>query len=376
MRYFDYTATTPIDKEVLETYIKVQNSYFANTSSLHSLGQKSNALFEQASAEIKDLLGLKQHNIVYTSNATEANNLAIYGIVEKHIRGKLITTKIEHPSVFEVFKNLERKGYDVVYLDVDEKGIIDIKQLQREIDKNTILVSIMWVNNIVGSIQPIKEIIKIVSGYPKTKLHVDAVQGIGKINPDFNFKDIDLFTISAHKIYGPKGIGALIYNQNIDLYKRLYGSSAQYGVKPGTIDVALVVSLCKALKKYLPLTEEHYQYVLSLNRRFRSKLENQEGIIFNSCLKASPYIINLSLPHINGETIVHILEEKEIYLSTGSACSSKLKKPEKTIYNMTKSELLATTTIRIGLSHLLSQTDIDDLAQEIGEIANVWFNYG
>jgi cysteine desulfurase len=371
MRYFDYTATTPIDKEVLETYIKVQNSYFANTSSLHSLGQKSNALFEQASAEIKDLFGLKQHNIVYTSNATEANNLAIYGIVEKHIRGKLITTKIEHPSVFEVFKNLERKGYDVVYLDVDEKGIIDIKQLQREIDKNTILVSIMWVNNIVGSIQPIKEIIKIVSGYPKTKLHVDAVQGIGKINPDFNFKDIDLFTISAHKIYGPKGIGALIYNQNIDLYKRLYGSSAQYGVKPGTIDLALVVSLCKALKKYLPLTEEHYQYVLSLNRRFRSKLENQEGIIFNSCLEASPYIINLSLPHINGETIVHILEEKEIYLSTGSACSSKLKKPEKTIYNMTKSELLATTTIRIGLSHLLSQTDIDDLAQEIGEIANV-----
>ncbi len=371
MRYFDYIATTPIDKEVLETYIRVQENYFANTSSLHSLGQKSNDLFEQASTEIKDLFHLKEHHIVYTNNATEANNLAIYGIVKKHSRGKLITSKIEHPSVFEVFKNLEQEGYEVVYLDVDEKGIIDTEQLRRQIDKNTILVSIMWINNIVGSIQPIKEIIKIVRGYPKTKLHVDAVQGIAKINSDFNFKDVDLFTISAHKIYGPKGIGALIYNQNIDLCKRLYGSNAQYGVKPGTIDLASVVSFCKALKKYIPLTEEHYQYVLSLNRRFRSQLENREGIIFNSSLEASPYIINISLPHVNGETIVHILEKKEIYVSTGSACSSKLRKPEKTVYNMTKSELLATTTIRIGLSHLLSQADVDYLAQEIGEIADV-----
>lgn len=371
MRYFDYTATTPIDKEVMETYIKVQNNYFANTSSLHSLGQKSNALFEQATEQIKDILGLKEHNIIYTSNATEANNLAIYGIVKKHKNGKIITSKIEHPSVYEVFKNLEQEGYEVVFLDVDEKGIIDMKQLQKEINKSTLLVSIMWVNNIVGSIQPIKEIIELVNQYPRTKLHVDAVQGIGKIKPDFNYNKIDLFTISAHKIQGPKGIGALIYNQHIDLHKRLYGSSAQYGVKPGTLDLALVVSFCKAMKKFIPLCEEHYQFVFELNRRLRDKLEGITGIVINSSLEASPYIINISLPNVNGETMVHMLEEKEIYVSTGSACSSKLKKPEKTVYNMTQSELLATTTIRISLSYLLSEVDVDYLAKEIGVIANV-----
>ncbi len=371
MRYFDYAATTPIDKEVMETYIKVQNNYFANTTSLHSLGQKSNALFEQASKEIKDILGLKEHNIVYTSNATEANNLAIYGIVKKHSKGKIITSKIEHPSVYEVFKNLEQEGYEVVFLDVDEKGIIDMKQLRKEINKNTLLVSIMWVNNITGSIQPIKEIIELVNQYPRTKLHVDAVQGIGKIKPDFNYNKIDLFTISAHKIQGPKGIGALVYNQNIDLHKRLYGSSAQYGVKPGTLDLALVVSFCKALKKFVALWEEHYQIVLELNRRLRNKLEGTAGIVINSSLEASPYIINISLPNVNGETMVHMLEEKEIYVSTGSACSSKLKKPEKTVYSMTQSELLATTTIRISLSYLLSKDDVDYLAKEIGVIANV-----
>lgn len=371
MRYFDYSATTPIDKEVLDTYIKVENNYFANTTSLHSLGQKSNVLLEQASAEIKDLLGVKEHNIVYTSNATEANNLAIYGIAKKYSHGKLITSKIEHPSVYEVFKNLETEGYEVVYLDVDEKGIIDSNQLRKEMNKNTILVSIMWVNNIVGAIQPIKEVIDIVRKYPKAKLHVDAVQGVAKINPDFGFGEIDLLTISGHKIYGPKGIGALIYHQNIDLSKRLYGSSAQFGVKPGTISLALIVSLCKALKKFIPLWKKHYQYVFGLNRRFRNQLTNNEKIVFNSSLEASPYIINISLPHVNGETLVHILEEKEIYVSTGSACSSKLKKPEKTVYHITKSELLATTTIRISLSHLLLPTDIDEIAQEIGAIANV-----
>lgn len=371
MRYFDYTATTPIDKEILDTYVRVQNNYFANTTSLHSLGQKSNSLLEQASLEIKELLDLKEHNIVYTSNATEANNLAIYGIVKKHATGKIITSKIEHPSVYEVFKNLEAEGYEVVYLNVNEKGIIDIEQLKAAINKNTLLVSIMWVNNIVGAIEPIKEVIDIVKKYPRAKLHVDAVQGITKIVPNFSFNDIDLLTISAHKIYGPKGIGALFYHQSIELTKRLYGSNVQYGIKPGTIDLALVVSLCKTLKKFFPLTLKHYEYVLSLNKRLRQELANNKAVVFNSTDECSPYIINISLPEVSGETVVHILEAKEIYVSTGSACSSKLRKPEKTVYNMTKSEKLATTTIRISLSYLLLFDDVDYLAKEIGAITNV-----
>jgi cysteine desulfurase len=163
-----------------------------------------------------EVLNLKNHNLIFTSNATEANNLGIYGVVSKYKKGKLITTKIEHASVYEVFKSLENDGFEVVYLDVDEKGVINLKQLEDNIDKETILVSIMWVNNIVGAIQPINKIIEIVKRFPKTKLHIDMVQGLCKITPNFEINDIDLFTFSAHKIFGPKGIGILGCKKNIE----------------------------------------------------------------------------------------------------------------------------------------------------------------
>ena len=170
MIYFDYTATTPIDDEILDIYIRTEKNFFANSTSLHKLGQSSNYLYNKATDEIKELLNIKNYNLVYTTNATEANNLGIFGIVLKHKSGRIITTKIEHPSVYEVFKNLENKGYEVIYLDVDNNGIINLKQLEENINKDTILVSIMWVNNIIGSIQPIEKIITIVKKYPKAKI--------------------------------------------------------------------------------------------------------------------------------------------------------------------------------------------------------------
>ena len=203
--YFDYTATTPIDKDVLDIMNKVQMDFFANTESLHKLGLKSNSLLEKAKREILEVLKIEKE-VCFTHNATEANNLAIFGVVNNK-KGKIITTKIEHPSVFEVFKYLETVGYDVIYLDILENGKVDLNQLRKEMDKDVILVSIMWVNNIIGSIEPIKAVIDIVKKYPKCKLHVDAVQGMCKIKADFDFNDIDLFTISAHKFYGPKGVG-------------------------------------------------------------------------------------------------------------------------------------------------------------------------
>ena len=218
MKYFDYTATTPVDAEVLETYIKTTNNFFANTSSLHKLGQRSNLMYTKAIEQLKEVLDLPNHNVIFTSNATEANNISILGVANKYETGKIITTKIEHPSVFETIKSLENQ-YDCVYLDIDNQGIIDIEQLKKEINNETILVSIMWVNNIIGTIQPIKEIIEIVKKYPKAKLHVDMVQGFCKIEPNFNLNDIDLMTFSTHKIYGPKGIGGLFVKQKITLEK-------------------------------------------------------------------------------------------------------------------------------------------------------------
>ncbi|NLD25991.1 MAG: cysteine desulfurase [Acholeplasmataceae bacterium] len=371
MVYFDYTATTPIDDEVLDTYIKTEKTFFANTTSLHKLGQSSNYLYNKATEEIKDILKIGNHHIVYTANATEANNLGIYGIVMKHRMGRIITTKIEHPSVYEVFKDLERRGYEVIYLDVDQNGIIDLEQLATSLNKETILVSIMWVNNIVGAIQPIEKVIPLVRAYPKACLHVDCVQGLCKIEPSFAFEQLDLFTLSAHKFYGPKGIGALIYRSNIELEKRLYGSDAQYGVKPGTISVGLIAALCKAIKKFYPETAKHYAYACELNKFLREKLQALGFYALNSGNDASPYIANISAGNINGETMVHLLEQNDIYISTGSACSSKLKKPERTVLCVTNDQQRALSSLRISLSHLTTKAEIEKLIEVLENAQNV-----
>lgn len=364
--YFDYTATTPVDNDVLDMYVKVQKEFFANTESMHYLGKRSNSLFEKAKREIKETLK-SEHEVILTHNATEANNIAIFGCVKEKI-GKIITTKIEHPSVFEVFKELEKRGYDVVYLDVDENGIIDINQLKEEMNKDVLLVSIMWVNNITGAIEPIKEVINILKDYKKAKLHVDGVQGLCKIEMDFDINDIDFFTFSAHKFFGPKGVGGLLYKKEIALGKHIFGSNVQNGLKPGTVDLAGSVAACKALKIYMKTIKERYEYVNSLRNRLVNGIKNIEKIVFNSNEKCSPYIFNLSFIGRNGETIIHTLEEKEIYVSTGSACSSKLKKPEKTILAISGDEDRALSSIRVSLCHLTTLNEVDSLIKAIKEI--------
>lgn len=358
MIYLDYAATTPIRKEVMDVYIKTQNNFFANTSSLHKLGQESNFMFEKAKEELLDLLKLKNHDAIYTSNATEANNLGIFGVVKKHTAGKVITTKIEHPSVMEAIKEIERLNFQVVYLDVDKNGVIDLNQFEREMDNSVILVSIMWVNNIVGSIQPIEKVIEILKPYKKAKLHVDIVQGLGKCIPLFDYNDIDLMSFSTHKIYGPKGMGCLLYNNKLDLERCLFGSLSQKGIKPGTIDLALVVATTKAVKMCLEDLDTNFKYVQNLNNYFRENLCNDK-IIINSSTDGSPYIINMSIPTVYGETIVHMFENEDIYISTGSACSSKLRKIEKTIYAMTKNEELSKTAVRISFSYLSFKAEVD-----------------
>ena len=203
--------------------------------------------------------------------------------------------------------------------------------------------------------------------YPKAKLHVDAVQGLCKIKPNFNFNDIDAFTMSAHKFYGPKGIGALLYKKNLKLEPRLFGSNSQEGIKPGTFDLGLVICLAKALTKFYKETDEHYMIVKSLNEKLVNSINNPK-VVINSNKECSPYIVNISIPSILGETIVHIFEEKELYVSTGSACSSKLQKPEKTILAITNDETLAKSTVRISLSHLTTNDELDVLINTINNI--------
>lgn len=357
MIYLDYAATTPIDEEVLNAYIKTSNNFFANTSSLHKLGRESNYMYELAIKDIQNTLKT-DHEIIFTSNATEANNLGIMGIVSKYNDGKIITTSFEHPSVYNVMKQLEN-NYEVVYLDMNEDGLIDLNQLKHEMTKETILVSIMWVNNIIGTIQPIEKIIEIMKDYPRAKLHVDVVQGLCKIEPKFNFNDIDLFTFSTHKIYGPKGIGGLFLKKGIDLKKQLFGSSVQFGIKPGTFDLSLIVATAKALKKFYPLANTNHEYVKKLWEYLYDNLNKNPKIVINTPMNnITNYVLNFSFPNEIIRNVVNVLELDDIYISTGSACSSKSNKPERTVLALTKDEKRAVTSVRISLSH---KTNINEL---------------
>ncbi len=363
MIYFDSTATTKPRKEILEVFNKVQETMWYNASSAYTLGLKANNLLEKAEQVVKDVLNVPNHNVIFTSGATEANNIAVYGICNGYLteQKKIITSKIEHPSVYNVFKDLEEKGFEVVYLDVDQKGIIDLKQLKEELNKDTILVSIMWVNNIIGSIEPINEVINLLKTYPRCKLHVDCVQGLGKIKPNFDFNQIDLFTMSAHKLEGIKGSGALIYHQKINLKKHLFGADQQLGLKPGTIDLASAVTVSNTIKYAVTEQVNHYNIVKNLNEYLYESIKDIKGITINSSRMASPYIFNISIRETNAETVMHYLEAKDIYVSIGSACGSKTKKKEKTIYAISNDELTSTTSIRISLSHHNTKDEIDSL---------------
>lgn len=368
MIYFDYTATTRPLPEVVDIYNEVANKYWYNASSMYKVGQIANQLLTQATDTVLRATNSTNKKVVFSSSATEASNIAILGLLDG-VDGngkRVITTKIEHPSVLNCFKELERRGFLVTYLDVDHNGVIDLTEFAKTIDQNTVLVSVMWVNNIIGSIQPIEEVINITKKYPRTRLHVDAVQGFGKIKPSFSFDDVDLLTFSAHKINGLKGVGVLLYNQKLMFTSPLKGSNQQNGLKPGTIDVAAACACAKAMKLASERQNEHYEKVLEINNYFKNKITNISNIIINGARESySPYIINISIPPHNSETILHALERYDIYIAAGSACNAKSKKPERTVQLITKNDQLALSSLRISFSHETTKNEIDILIEKL-----------
>ena len=331
MIYLDYTATTKPEKEVLDTYVEVSEKYFGNTNSLHGFGAECEKLEKEAIKQIATLLGVKEKEIIYTSGATEANNLSIKGVAFRYqSRGRhIITTKIEHDSVYNVFRYLEAIGFDVTYLDVNEEGIIDIHKLNEALREDTILVSIMAVNSEIGSIQPIEEIGNILKKYPKIFFHVDATQAIGKINIDFT--NIDLVSMSAHKFYGLKGSGILICKEHVELVPLMHGGGSLSVYRSGTLDLPGLVAFSKALRLALTNLNEKYNKVESLNIKLKELLKQNPNIKIISSEKAIPHILSISITDIKPETLVTALSEEKIYLSTKSACSSKKNEPSRVI---------------------------------------------
>lgn len=371
MIYFDYTATTKPKKELLELYQKISNEYWFNTEALYNEGAKSSNLLTKSAKVMCESLNVNNKKVLFTSGATEANNTAIYSICKQYYSNPkhLITTTIEHASVLNVFKDLEKRGFLVTYLTPNADGIIDVNELKNAITQDTILVSIMWVNNIIGSIQPIKEIIEVIKTYPRIKFHVDAVQGINKLVPNFNFNDVDLITISGHKLGGIKGTGALVYNDKLHL-SFLQGGHQQEGARPGTVDLAGAVVMAKTIQLSSKDILNKYHNVLAKYNHLLNNLKDEPYLILNNTKHSSPYILSITFKNIKGETVLHYLEEKQILVGTGSACNSKSKVQEPTLVHKLNSSKLAINTIRISLDSETTFDEINYLIKNIKEIGN------
>ena len=357
MVYLDYSATTKPNSEVLDTFIKCSNEFIGNPNSLHKLGVDAKKLIDSATMQIKDLLKVN-HDVIYTSGSTESNNLALLGVCNMYkTRGKhIITTKLEHSSIYGPLKQLEEAGYIVDYVKIDENGIVDLEDLKRLINDDTILVSICAVNSEIGLLQPIDEIANIISNYPRCIFHVDATQAIGKIN--IKLDNIDLVSFSAHKFFGIKGIGVLLKKGNIELKPIISGGNSTTIYRSGTPCLPLIVSLSKALRLSLIDIENKYNYVKELNNYLKEQLSRYDKVVINSNNNSIPHILNISIKGVKPETMLHALEEYEIYISTKSACSND-KTISDAVYALTNDLELAKSSIRISISSITTKDEID-----------------
>lgn len=325
MIYFDNSATTKPHDEVIESYQTVSENYYGNASSQHQLGYDANKLLRKGYEQAAHMLGVSDDEIVFTSGGTESNNLAIKGVALRYQkRGKhLVTTSIEHPSVLEAFKALETLGFEVTYLPVDQSGVVKISDVKDAVRKDTILVSVMHVNNEIGSINPINAIGEFLASKKYTFFHVDHVQGFGKVELNIKKAKIDLVSISGHKIHGLKGTGLLYVKKHVELFPLLHGGGQQRNVRSGTENIAGIVSLVKAMRMVSEQQMHHPTHLSELKEQLISRLSTLAQIKINTPEHAAPHIINFSVPGYKPEVIVHALEERRIFVSTKSACASK-----------------------------------------------------
>lgn len=353
MIYFDNSATTKPKKEVLDTFYKVAENYFGNPSSVHHLGLQAENLLSHARNQIATLLKTDEQEIIFTSGGTEGNNFIIKGVAEKYRnRGHhMITTMIEHPSVLNTCIQLENNGFDVTYLPVDETGRVRVEDVKRALRKDTILVSIMHVNNEIGSVQPIEKIGELLKNHPKTLFHVDHVQGVTKVPLDFHESNVDFASISSHKFHGLKGTGAIYIRKGLKLAPLLAGGGQERGFRSGTENLAGIVAMAKALRLGMLDYEAKIDTMMDVRDFLINELQLIEGVKMNTPKQnTSPHIINFSVQGFKAEVLVHELEQHGLYVSTTSACSSRTNEPSRTILAMGLGEERATTSIRISLS--------------------------
>lgn len=358
MIYLDYSATTPVSYDVLESYNKATRDYMGNANSIHSLGVKSKVLLNSATKQICELFNIQESELIFTSGATESNNMALKGVgLAYQSHGKhIIVSKLEHPSIYKVCDFLESQGYEISYVNNDNEGLIDFDDLKNKIRKDTILVSICAVNSEVGIRQPLKTIRQIIKKEnPDTLFHSDMTQAIGKVSVCMH--DVDLASMSGHKIFGPKGIGFLYKNSKVRMIPLIHGSGKFNDLRSGTPPLPLIVALSKAIRIALTDLEKREANVKKLNDKICNELSKMDGIVLNKTKYSIPHILNISLDRVRPETMIHALEDDEIYISTNTACSSgELSTSVMAIYN---DKRRAMSTIRISLSYVTTNEEIN-----------------
>nr|WP_254613164.1 cysteine desulfurase family protein [Brevibacillus sp. HB1.2] len=374
----DNSATTRPHPQVIETVRRAMESYYGNPSSLHQKGVEAENVLKQARKVAAQYLGCKESEVIFTSGGTESNNTAIKGIAFQYQnRGKhIITTQVEHPAVYDVCKQLEGLGFTVTYLPVDREGRVSVEAVQKAMRPDTILVSVMHVNNELGTIQPILEIGQWLKQFPKVLFHVDAVQGIGKVPLRIKDSGIDLLSVSAHKFYGPRGVGILYKREGLIIHPLMMGGGQEGGVRSGTENLPAIAGMAKAIRILEELGSVEMIRLQQLNQQLRQGIATIEGCIVNTAeANTAPHIMNLSVPGVKAEVLLHALEEKGFLISTKSACSSKVNEPSRVLTAIGIERDCALSSLRVSLGRENTAEDIQQFLKALEECVSLLRSY-
>ncbi len=366
--YLDNSATTKVRLEVMKQIIDINENFYGNPSSLHRMGLKIEKKVQEARKAAAKIINAKAVEIYFTGGGTESNNIAIFGHLNNAERKhNIITTKIEHPSVYNVVNHFKDKT-EVRYVDTDKMGKVNLENLSEIIDENTILVSIMHVNNEIGIVQDLNKIAKIVKDKNKnTKIHIDAVQSYGKIKIDTSKLDVDTMAFSSHKIHGPKGVGGVFIRSGLNISSMTYGGGQEKSIRPGTENTPGIVGFGEACNLVLSSFNEENDKLRELKNLYAKRLSEEiEDIKINSSMgeDGAPHILNVSFKNIRGEVLIHYLEQKGIYVSTGSACSSKARN-NRILEAINLDSEYAEGTIRISLGFFNCFDEVEYVVENI-----------
>lgn len=365
--YLDNSATTKVYDSVRDTMVKLLQQDFGNPSSMHTLGFTAETYIKRAKETISAILHAGPKEIIFTSGGTESNNMALIGAAQANRRAgnHLITTEIEHPSVASTMEYLEEQGFRVTYLKVNEKGVVSLQELEEAIQEDTILVSVMYVNNEIGSIQPIEQIGRLIkTKNPKALFHVDAIQAFGKMEIIPQKFGIDLLSVSGHKIHGPKGVGFLYCRDKVKLKPLLHGGGQENGMRSGTENVPGIAALAQAAAESYDKLKEKTSHMITCKDWFIEHVEELEDVKVNSGKgeESAPHIVSVSFLGVRSEVLLHALEQQYIYVSAGSACSSNKPSVSATLKAIGLKKEEIESTLRFSFS---DSTTIEELQYTI-----------